>query len=145
VLKWAPNGNATATNVKLQGEYFRRTEAGSLVFDSAGAALASRLSSRQSGWYAQAVYQFKPRWRFGLRHDEVRATGALDYGDAILFTAFDDSGHVNRRSSGMIDYSTSEFGRIRFQYNHDLSGPTVDHQLFLQYIVSIGAHGAHQF
>jgi hypothetical protein len=45
----------------------------------------------------------------------------------------------------MIDYSTSEFGRIRFQYNKDDAGPRTDHQVFLQYTVSIGAHGAHQF
>ena len=28
ILKWAPNGNATSTNFKLQGEYFRRSESG---------------------------------------------------------------------------------------------------------------------
>ncbi|HTL25754.1 MAG TPA: hypothetical protein VL280_04020, partial [Burkholderiales bacterium] len=33
VLKWAPQGNSTATNFKLQGEYFRRTEQGSLTYD----------------------------------------------------------------------------------------------------------------
>jgi hypothetical protein len=143
VYKWAPNGNPVERNLKLQGELFYGKNSG--VFSNDGGMTNNPFAQRQWGWYAQAVYQFMPRWRFGVRHDEVRATGALDYGDAFLFTAFDDSGHVNRRSSGMIDYSTSEFGRIRFQYNHDLSGPTVDHQLFLQYIVSIGAHGAHQF
>jgi hypothetical protein len=33
VLKWAPNGNSTVTNFKLQGEYFRRMEDGQLTYD----------------------------------------------------------------------------------------------------------------
>ena len=32
--KWSPNGNSHYTNVKLQGEYFYRTESGDLVYDS---------------------------------------------------------------------------------------------------------------
>src|SRR4030095_14155181 len=31
VLKWAPDGNASVTNFKLQGEYFRRKESGTLT------------------------------------------------------------------------------------------------------------------
>ena len=143
VYKWAPNGNPVERNLKLQGELFLGRNSG--VFSQDGGVTNNPFTQRQWGWYAQAVYQFVPRWRFGVRHDEVRATGALDYGDAFLFTALDDSGHIDRRSSAMVDYSTSEFGRFRLQYNHDLSGPTVDQQLFLQYVVSIGAHGAHQF
>ena len=103
------------------------------------------VTKRQWGWYAQGIYQFIPRWRFGVRHDEARATGALDAGSGFIATALDDGDHIDRRSSAMIDYSTSEFGRFRFQYNFDDAGPRVDHQLFLQYTVSIGAHGAHQF
>src|SRR3954469_20292613 len=63
VFKWAPQGNASVTNVKLQGEYFRRTEDGSLS--------STDYSSRQTGWYAQAVYQFMPRWRAGYRYDRL--------------------------------------------------------------------------
>jgi hypothetical protein len=142
VYKWAPDGNPVDRNLKLQGELFLGRNSG--VFSTNGSPFAP-FTQQQWGWYAQAVYQFMPRWRVGVRHDEVRATGALDYGDAFQFTALDDSGQVDRRSSAMVDYSTSEFGRIRFQYNNDRAGPTVDHQLFLQYVVSIGAHGAHQF
>src|SRR3954463_501043 len=60
VFKW----NA---DLKLQGEYFRRTEDGSLAY----AATPGAYSSRQSGWYAQAVYQFMPRWRAGYRYDRL--------------------------------------------------------------------------
>ena len=37
VWKYAPNGNASATNFKLQGEYFWRRESGDLTYDSDGA------------------------------------------------------------------------------------------------------------
>src|SRR5207237_1244165 len=67
VAKWAPAGNASITNVKLQGEYFRRTENGDLTFNSTPGDYASR----QSGWYTQAAYQFMPRWRVGYRYDRL--------------------------------------------------------------------------
>jgi hypothetical protein len=47
--------------------------------------------------------------------------------------------------TGMIDFSTSEFGRFRFQYNNDRSNTDADHQFYLQYTVSLGAHGAHGY
>src|SRR5258706_5970232 len=74
VLKWAPNGNATYNSFKLQGEYFRRTENGSLTYDTAAASLGTMtdsFSSLQSGWYAQGDYQFLPAWRDGYRYDTL--------------------------------------------------------------------------
>jgi hypothetical protein len=137
VYKWAPNGNPVERNFKLQGEL--------LYGKNDGPFNGINMKQNQWGWYTQAVYQFMPRWRVGLRHDEVKARGALDGNPALAGTALDDTGHTGYRSSAMIDYSTSEFGRFRFQYNKDDAGPLTDHQLFLQYVVSLGAHGAHQF
>jgi hypothetical protein len=45
----------------------------------------------------------------------------------------------------MFDYSNSEFSRIRLQFNRDESGLKNDNQFTLQYIMSMGAHGAHAF
>ena len=45
----------------------------------------------------------------------------------------------------MLDYSNSEFSRLRLQYNRDESQPQIDHQWLLQYTMSLGAHGAHRF
>jgi hypothetical protein len=45
----------------------------------------------------------------------------------------------------MLDYSPSEFSRFRVQYNIDYARPQSDNEFILQYIVSIGAHGAHQY
>jgi hypothetical protein len=46
----------------------------------------------------------------------------------------------------MVDYSPSEFSRFRLQYAQAKLLPDVtDHQLFVQYILSLGAHGAHKY
>jgi len=134
VFKWAPDGNPVNTNLKFQGEYFLRDERGK--FDE----LAYR--GTQTGWYLQGVYQFMPQWRVGLRHDEVHAD---DPGAALAGSTLDPLGATPQRNSLMVDYSTSEFGRFRAQYNNDESRPKTDHQFILQYTVSIGAHGAHQY
>jgi hypothetical protein len=79
VYKWAPNGNATRTNFKLQGEYFRRRERGTIAFDTTGQSLAGAYASSQSGWYLQGIYQFMPLWRVGLRYDRL-SSGTPDLG-----------------------------------------------------------------
>jgi len=90
VLKWAPEGNSTVNNFKLQGEYFRRSESGELTFDPAGAALTDGYASRQSGWYAQGVYQFMPQWRVGYRYDQLDSgTTSIGLVDSGALTAAD--------------------------------------------------------
>ncbi|HYY62622.1 MAG TPA: hypothetical protein VE756_14665 [Burkholderiales bacterium] len=149
ILKWAPNGNPTYNNFKLQGEFFHRKEDGTLVFDSPGAALANGYNSRQSGWYAQGVYQWMPMWRVGYRYDRLDSGTANIDTSASGLTAADFpilAGYKPKKHSFMVDWSPSEFSRIRLQFARDYSrmGET-DNQVFLQYIVSLGAHGAHTF
>ena len=46
----------------------------------------------------------------------------------------------------MVDYTPSEFSRIRLQYGQSKTqAGMTDNQLFLQYILTLGAHGAHKF
>jgi hypothetical protein len=149
VLKWSPNGNPTYNNLKLQGEYFRRSEEGTLVFDAPATALANGYSSRQSGWYAQAVYQWVPLWRAGYRYDRLDSgTVNIDTSASGLTpAAFPILAPYNpTKHSFMVDWSPSEFSRIRLQLARDYSRQgEPDNQVFLQYIVSLGAHGAHTF
>jgi hypothetical protein len=150
ILKWAPGGNATRTNFKLQGEYLHRTESGTLTYDLAGAAAAGGYHSSQDGWYVQAVYQFMPQWRVGLRYDRLDSgTPSIGLVDSGALTAADfpilQSARPSR-TTAMIDWSLSEFSRFRLQLAADRSNPAAtDRQLFLQYIMSLGAHGAHTF
>ena len=142
ILKWAPNGNSTTNNFKLQGEYFRRAEDGTLTFDSRGAALPNGYSSQQSGWYAQGVYQFMPAWRVGYRYDRLDS-GTVNV-DTSMFPIL--APYKPTKHSLMVDWSASEFSRIRLQIARDYSRrDQPDNQVFLQYIMSLGAHGAHTF
>jgi hypothetical protein len=135
VWKWAPNGNTNNTSVKLQGEYLHRNEDGSLNTDN--------YSASQDGWYVQGVYKFLPYWRTGLRYDQLNS-GSVNYGANtanLLNTDYDPS-----RISWMLDYNPSEFSRVRLQLSQDKSRrEATDNQVFIQYQMSLGAHGAHKY
>jgi len=143
VWKWSPNGNATRTNFKLQGEYLRSARSGSLSYDVANADITGAYRAVQSGWYLQGVYQFMPHWRVGLRTERLDA-GTPDYG--INAAAFASSGFQPSKNTLMIDFSPSEFSRMRLQFAQDHSREGLaDRQVSLQYQMSLGAHGAHSY
>ncbi|HEX5538302.1 MAG TPA: hypothetical protein VFX01_00810, partial [Methylophilaceae bacterium] len=143
IWKWAPNGNTNYTNFKLQGEYLKRNESGNLAYDVDAANTLAGYSADQSGWYVQGVYQFRPYWRAGLRYDQLNA-GSVDYhGNNANLLA---DGYDPKRITLMFDYSPSEFSRIRLQFAQDKSRQNMtDNQVFVQYIMSLGTHGAHKF
>lgn len=139
VWKWAPNGNSKVSNFKLQAEYLWREERGAYSMENSG---AGAWDFGHKGWYAQAVYQPFPRWRFGARIDRLSADDpGPDWVGTPLYPAADKP----VRYSLMMDWSNSEFSRLRFQYNLDKAGLEDDNQFGLQYVISIGAHGAHSF
>jgi hypothetical protein len=143
VWKWAPNGNATQINFKLQGEYLRSTRNGNLTYDTANINSADAYRAVQSGWYVQAIYQFMPGWRVGVRTEQLDP-GTPDYG--INTSALTGDGYKPRKNTLMLDYNPSEFSRVRLQLAQDRSREgRADKQLFIQYQMSLGAHGAHAY
>jgi hypothetical protein len=146
VWKYAPNGNAQVTNFKLQGEYFWRREHGDFTYDVDGAlglTNTSAYTSRQTGWYLQGVYQFMPYWRVGARYDRLDP-GHVDYGGNASY--LDAPAFHPERYALMVDWTPSEFSRVRLQWGQSKTQPGVtDNQLFVQYILTLGAHGAHKF
>lgn len=149
-LKWAPHGDPTYHQFKLQGEYMHRTEDGQLAFDVTGQDRASAYTSSQSGWYLQAVYEFMQRWRAGLRYDSMSSgTPSIGLVNAGVLPLADFPALLPAtptRTSVMIDWSLSEFSRLRAQYAWDEARVReLDRQFLLQYIFAIGAHGAHKF
>jgi hypothetical protein len=146
VWKYAPNGNPRVTNFKLQGEYLWRKEEGSLAPAGEEAPIFAAempYSSRQAGWYVQGVYQFMPMWRVGARFDRLDP-GSVDYGgNPPLLQSVD---YHPQRTSLMLDWSPSEFSRLRLQYSQakTVAGIT-DNEWFVQYVLSLGAHGAHKY
>ena len=159
---WAPTGNARDSELILQGEYFRRSESGDYTLQEEHEVCAraegvdpstpyaeleeddkvcqthmeemtERLNGDTNGWYAQAVYKFLPQWRVGARYARLSPPSDAEL-DNNLSTV-----------SAMLDWTNSEFGRVRLQYNRETFGDVRDNQLILQYVMSLGAHGAHAF
>jgi len=138
VMKWAPNGNATRTYFKLQGEWLQSRRDGNLSQIANG---PFALHSVQSGGYLQGVWQFMPMWRVGLRTERLNP-GRDNW---ALAPGLGDDFHPTKNSV-MLDFSESEFARIRLQFAQDRTRQGfVDNQWLLQYQTSLGAHGAHAY
>ncbi|MBQ27580.1 MAG: hypothetical protein CMH81_05500 [Nitrospiraceae bacterium] len=93
------------------------------------------------GLYSQIIYGFKPRWVAGLRFEYADGHGGIDQIN-------DDLRNERYRLSPNISWGTSEFSRLRLQYNLDFAesrGHEVLHGFFLQWSFALGEHGAHQF
>ncbi len=139
VWKWAPEGNWKQRNLVFQTELFRRNEEG--IYQGPDLS-PSAYDVDQRGWYAQAVYQPWPRWRFGGRVDGLSSD---DAGELFADTSLASPSSDPRRYSIMVDWSNSEFSRLRLQFTNDETRLADDRQWGIQYIHSIGAHGAHSF
>lgn len=143
VYKWAPDGNAQQQNLKLQAEFFHRKEDGLVTLNDT--AQSSSYDGTQNGWYAQAVYQFIPRWKAGLRYDRLNSDNTGSDTSVLEQAYLMENGHIPQRVSVMLAWQPSEFSRIRAQYNRDESSANTDNQFFLQYTMIMGAHGGHSY
>lgn len=146
VYKWAPGGNPTERNFKFQFEYFDRQEDGDITMLNSGPPVeTTSLDGDQQGWYAQAVYQFMPQWRTGIRYDWLDSNNRGSDADVLTEAGLDNEGHRPKRASVMLEWLPSEFSRVRFQFNRDKSYEKSDNQFVVQYTHSLGSHGAHQY
>jgi hypothetical protein len=139
VWKWAEDGNPKLRSLVVAAEFMHREEDGDVALTDLG---PGRYDGDQDGFYTQAVYQFRPKWRIGARYDFMTASNDVDgFGVPTLLDDDDDP----YRLSAMIDFSHSEFSRLRLQASYIDTGVMDDTQIFLQYVMSLGAHGAHSF
>jgi len=154
VYKWAPNGNSSRQSFKLQGEAFWNTQKGSASINSpnesvscAAPCFGNAYTNTQSGFYVQGIYQFMPNWRVGYRFDQLFG-GNSNYGfSAGTLTGTPLESYNPMRNTVMVDWANSEYSMFRLQVAQDtMYGPgKTNNQVFLQYIMSLGAHGAHRF
>lgn len=146
VWKYAPTGNAKDVNLKFQGEYFWQRSSGELTYDSDGSLGLTNTDAyraSQSGFYLQGVWQFMPAWRIGARYDRLNP-GNPDYGTNAAF--LDAGAFRPRKWTAMVDWTPSEFSRLRLQYAQNRERPGfTDNEFLVQYILSLGAHPAHRF
>ncbi|MDI6775113.1 MAG: porin [Verrucomicrobiota bacterium] len=132
-------------DVVAQGGYFSRRKDLELVgHDLAPQPVGNSKVDDQDGYYVQAVYGLLPRWRTGLRREQVGLINRSRLPDGM------SEGHgSSSRWGAMLDFTPSEFSRLRLQVNQG-SYETAEGQedvaeVYLQWTVSIGAHGAHKF
>jgi hypothetical protein len=120
---FAPTGNSKNQELTLQGEYFYRDEDG--TYDTGTGAVD--FNDNSSGWYAQGIYKFKPQWRVGLRYSELLSP---DVPTGLIGSALDSNNYDPKSYTAMVDWTNSEFSRIRLQYNHEeLSRNNHDNQI----------------
>ena len=147
VYKWAPDGNATERNFKFQMEYFSRDEKGTVEHMHGTDEEESSLDAEQKGFYASAVYQFMPKWRAGVRYGQLesKATGSdVEVLEETELVTTEEPEEV----AFMVDFSHSEFSRFRLQVTDlelNKEENLSDKIYSIQYIMSLGAHGAHKF
>lgn len=129
--------------VSLQTEYLHRRVRGDR-FDAVGGSLP--LVKTQSGLYSQFLLRLAQRWRLGFRYDLI-ADNRVTVGSSDSTLPEDLASY-----SAMVEFSPSEFARLRLQYTHDRSlyldeglTQTRDNELILEVNMAIGAHGAHSF
>lgn len=147
VYKWAPNGNYKYQNLTVSGEYFRVTD----IFgeepghdddaddvDDHDHEFSG--DDYHEGWYLSSVYQFSPSWSAGVR-----------YGQVDTYEIHED--HLDpqklKETELSVAWHSSHFSTVRLQYTHqqgtNFDGFEDDNIVTLQYVMSLGAHGAHQF
>lgn len=130
VWKWAPNGNNRDRLLTVSGEY-------ALMTRLAGNA---DTSDRNDAGYISAVYRFAPAWEAGARYDalEVRQSHGDHFHTARL-----------QEASVSLAWKPSHFSALRLQWTgqRDKGGfdDAVDSTVQVQYVMSLGAHGAHPF
>ncbi|HET7064831.1 MAG TPA: hypothetical protein VFI49_11215, partial [Rudaea sp.] len=99
-------------------------------------ALTQPWTGDRRGVYVEAVYRLNRSWDMGYRFDKLWAANTGPYA-----SDFDPVRH-----SVELTWRNSEFSFFRLQFSHDdPTRTTTDNALFLQYDVSLGAHGAHKF
>jgi hypothetical protein len=142
VWKWAPDGNYRERNFVFQTEYLHRHEDGSLLLEDPDEPTRGSYRGHQDGFYVQGVYQFVPRWRVGLRYGQIFSDDDVS---GLPRTTLHRDEQSPWRISTMVDFSNSEFSRLRLQYSHEGGGLGNADMIFLQYIMSLGSHGAHAY
>ncbi len=128
VWKWAPLGNVRNQQLILSAEYIYADDLNEYASDD----------DNHEGWYASIVYRFHPQWALGIRQGEAKLKQA--HGDHFHDQNLEET-------DLMISWSHSHFSTIRLQYSRQQGAgfENVNNAVSLQYVMAIGAHGAHEF
>jgi len=152
VYRYDAGGAHGAGSLKLQAEYIYRERDLSVVGVRSGSELTHPLGERrrdkQDGFYVQGTYGIAPRWMAGLRYERAGMTN--DPGVRSNLPA-DVDWAESERMTAALTWQASEFSRLRLQLaqsrlaSDNSGGRDRFDQVYLQYQLALGAHGAHSF
>ena len=138
VYKFAGHGEKGDGDFILQGEYFFRDS------DMRDRDEHHSYSNRQDGYYLQALYGIAPRWRTGVRWEQIGLTNHIEDAEEGTYNA-----GSSWRATAMVDWKLSEFSLLRIQCaRHNYSteeGREHAWEFGIQLQVSLGSHPAHDF
>lgn len=132
----------------LQAEYLHLDSDEKATFHTDPTEVGLAISSRQGAAYIQGDYGLAPRWKVALRTAAAGISGKLREGNTQTET------NISRQHSIALSWYATEFSRLRLQFSrNDINSESHDgrdqyddfNQVFLQYNISLGAHGAHTF
>lgn len=141
VWKWAPDGNNRNQQLRLNWEYAQ--------VDGINRYAEHSISHRASSM--GAVWKFNSAWEAGARSDWLRVHKPEDHGAGVEFT----TGRL-KENAIMIAYKPSHTQTLRLQFTQQSASGANDEgeavfanpvkrSIQLQYVIGIGAHGAHAY
>lgn len=147
VYKYDAPGADGRGDITFQTEYLRSSKDLTVRSSAHPERIGSNRTFTTDGLYAQATYGFLPKWKAGLRYDVLGLTNKVSGGRS-------DSFGSSERWTADVTWSLSEFSQLRAQYAYnDILIGEDDHgearerfsAFYLQFLMSLGSHGAHEF
>jgi len=130
-------------DLTVQAEYLYRATDLDVVVEAGEPVSGESVKFTQDGLYAQAVYGLFSRWTVGLRFDTIGLTNTIESGGESV------SLPSSHRYTADLTFNPTEFSRLRAQYAHgvfEVGGARETYnQVYVQFQMSLGAHGAHTF
>ncbi len=128
--KWAPNGNNRDQQVRVTFEAARIT----------GLNRYAGSNDKHEAHALSAVWRFNPSWEAGVRSDWLRVS--QPHGDHF------HQGRL-REQSLMLAWKPSHMQTLRLQLSRQSDAVEFENpskrSVFLQYVIALGAHGAHSY
>ncbi|MGD9408952.1 MAG: TonB-dependent receptor [Thiohalocapsa sp.] len=147
VYKYDAPGAYGQGDFTFQSEYLRSSKDLTIRSSAHPERIGSNRTYTTDGLYAQATYGFLPKWKAGLRYDILGLTNKVSGGRSESFGSSD-------RWTANVTWNLSEFSQLRAQYAYnDILVGEDEHgeereqfsAFYLQFLMSLGSHGAHEF
>jgi len=143
VYKYDAPGAHGQGDFTFQSEYLRNIDYMKVRSSAHPEQIGSARNVTTDGLYAQVTYGFLPKWKAGVRYDVLGLTNKVSGG-------VDEGFGSSERWTADVTWSLSEFSQLRAQYAYNDILVAEDKReyfnaFYLQFLMSLGSHGAHEF